>query len=85
MSLDAQSFVCGDPWVTLLSFSSRAITTPAPIEISDLCVTIPNLEFSAPDMRAMADEVVARSIDHIASLATQPVCGDVDAAELSGP
>jgi aromatic-L-amino-acid/L-tryptophan decarboxylase len=33
-------------------------------------------------MRAMADQVVARCIDHIASLGRQPVCGDVDASEL---
>ena len=30
----------------------------------------------------MADEVVARCIDHITSLDRQPSCGDVDAAEL---
>ena len=30
----------------------------------------------------MADHVVGRCIDHIASLGTQAVCGDVDAAEL---
>jgi aromatic-L-amino-acid/L-tryptophan decarboxylase len=33
-------------------------------------------------MRAMADEVVARCVSHIASLDRQPACGDVDAAEL---
>jgi aromatic-L-amino-acid decarboxylase len=33
-------------------------------------------------MRAMANAVVARCVAHIASLAQQPVCGDVDAAEL---
>jgi len=33
-------------------------------------------------MRTMADQVVARCIDHIASLDRQPACGDVDAAEL---
>ena len=33
-------------------------------------------------MRAMADEVVGRCIDHITSLDRQPSCGDVDAAEL---
>jgi len=33
-------------------------------------------------MRAMADEVVGRCIDHIASLDRQPSCGDVDAAAL---
>jgi aromatic-L-amino-acid decarboxylase len=33
-------------------------------------------------MRAMADEVVARCIDHITTLDRQPSCGDVDAAEL---
>lgn len=30
----------------------------------------------------MADEVVRRCVDHIATLDRQPVCGDVDAAEL---
>src|SRR3954470_9874205 len=43
---------------------------------------VPNLEFSADDMRRMADAVVARSIEHIASLGAQPVLGDVDAREL---
>ena len=33
-------------------------------------------------MRAMADLVVGRCIEHIASLEHQPVCGDVDAADL---
>jgi aromatic-L-amino-acid decarboxylase len=41
-----------------------------------------DLEFSAERMRAMADQVVARCVDHIASLGRQPVCGDVNAAEL---
>jgi aromatic-L-amino-acid decarboxylase len=41
-----------------------------------------NLEFTASEMRAMADEVVARCIDHIATAGTQPSCGDVDAGEL---
>ena len=33
-------------------------------------------------MREMADAVVSRCIDHIASAGRQPSCGDVDAAEL---
>ena len=33
-------------------------------------------------MRAMASDVVSRCIDHIASLDRQPICGDVDAADL---
>jgi aromatic-L-amino-acid/L-tryptophan decarboxylase len=33
-------------------------------------------------MRAMADAVIARCIEHIATLGTQPICGDVDAADL---
>jgi aromatic-L-amino-acid/L-tryptophan decarboxylase len=41
-----------------------------------------NLEFSADEMRAMADAVVERSVAHIASLDRQPSCGNVDAAEL---
>ena len=40
------------------------------------------LELSAADMRAMADEVVARSVEHIASVERQPSRGDVDAAAL---
>jgi aromatic-L-amino-acid decarboxylase len=45
-------------------------------------VTPPDLEFSSADMRAMAEAVVRRSIEHIASLSAQPVCGDVDARDL---
>jgi aromatic-L-amino-acid decarboxylase len=33
-------------------------------------------------MRAMADQVVTRCIDHIATLGRQPICGDVDAGDL---
>ena len=33
-------------------------------------------------MRAMTDEVVARCLDHIHTLDRQPICGDVDAADL---
>ena len=40
----------------------------------------PDLEFSVSDMRRLAEAVVARSIDHVASLPVQPVRGDVDAA-----
>jgi glutamate/tyrosine decarboxylase-like PLP-dependent enzyme len=40
---------------------------------------VPNLEFSVDDMRRMADAVVARSIEHVASLGAQPVLGDVNA------
>ena len=43
---------------------------------------VPNLEFSAGEMRRMADAVVARSIEHVASLGSQPVLGDVDAREF---
>src|SRR5262249_10059236 len=39
-----------------------------------------NLEYPVDEMRAMAEAVVRRSIDHIASLPAQPACGDVDAA-----
>jgi aromatic-L-amino-acid decarboxylase len=42
----------------------------------------PSLELSAGDMRAMADDVVGRCIEHIARAADQPSCGDVDAAAL---
>lgn len=41
-----------------------------------------SLELSVADMRAMADEVVARCLEHIETLPQQPACGDVDAAEL---
>ena len=41
--------------------------------------SVPNLEFSADAMRRMADAVMARSIEHVASFGTQPVLGDVDA------
>jgi aromatic-L-amino-acid decarboxylase len=41
-----------------------------------------DLEFSSDQMRAMADAVVSRCIDHIATLDRQPICGDVDAAAL---
>jgi aromatic-L-amino-acid/L-tryptophan decarboxylase len=40
------------------------------------------LEFSPSEMRAMADEVVARAIDHLATVEQQPSRGDVDAAAL---
>src|SRR5262245_55034157 len=33
-------------------------------------------------MRTMADAVVARCVDHIASLPSQPACGDVDAKRV---
>jgi aromatic-L-amino-acid decarboxylase len=39
-----------------------------------------NLEYSPAEMRAMADAVVTRAIEHIASLPSQPAKGDVDAA-----
>jgi len=39
-----------------------------------------SLEYSAAEMRAMADAVVARSIEHIASLPRQPIRGDVEGA-----
>lgn len=44
--------------------------------------SVPDLEFSAADMRAMADAVVSRAVDHVASLPTQPVCGDVHAEDF---
>src|SRR5687768_9350850 len=43
---------------------------------------VPNLEFPADDMRRMADAVMARSIEHVASLGAQPVLGDVNAREF---
>src|SRR5437867_6898918 len=41
-----------------------------------------NLEFSADELRAMADEVVSRCVEHIATAGRQPSCGDVEAAAL---
>jgi aromatic-L-amino-acid decarboxylase len=42
----------------------------------------PDLEFPPAEMRAMAEAVVNRAIDHLVSLPSQPSCGDVDAADL---
>ena len=41
-----------------------------------------NLEFSAAEMRELADTTVARVIEHIATLDRQPASGDVRAEEL---
>ncbi|MCC6526387.1 MAG: aminotransferase class V-fold PLP-dependent enzyme [Polyangiaceae bacterium] len=41
-----------------------------------------NLELTASEMRGLADEVVARVVAHVATLATQPACGDVRAEAL---
>ena len=41
-----------------------------------------NLEFSPAQMRAMTDAVTSRCIAHVASLPEQPICGDVEAADL---
>jgi aromatic-L-amino-acid decarboxylase len=41
-----------------------------------------DLELSPGEMRALAEATVARVIDHIASLPTQPACGDVRADAL---
>jgi aromatic-L-amino-acid/L-tryptophan decarboxylase len=41
-----------------------------------------DLEYSADEMRAMADLVVSRCVDHIVMLARQRSCGDVDAGDL---
>jgi aromatic-L-amino-acid decarboxylase len=43
-----------------------------------------DLEFSPDDMRRMTRLVADRAIDHIASLAAQPSCGDVHVADLAG-
>jgi len=45
-------------------------------------MSVPDLEFSAAEMRAMADAVVTRAVDHLASLPSQPVCGDVHAEDV---
>ncbi len=41
-----------------------------------------DLEFTPTQMRVMADLVIARCIDHIATLGDQPSSGDVNAADL---
>jgi len=45
-------------------------------------VTTPDLEFTADQMRAMAEAVTSRCIDHVTSLPQQPIRGDVDAQDL---
>jgi aromatic-L-amino-acid decarboxylase len=40
-----------------------------------------SLELSADEMRTMAEAVVARSIDHVARVASQPSCGDLTDAD----
>ncbi len=41
-----------------------------------------NLEFTPDEMLRMGDEVLQRVVAHIASLALQPICGDVGAEDL---
>ena len=41
-----------------------------------------NLELPPDVMQAMGQAVLARVVDHIASLSDQPACGDVAAEEL---
>ena len=41
-----------------------------------------NLEFTPDQMLAMGRAVVARSVAHLSTIGAQPICGDVDAAEL---
>jgi aromatic-L-amino-acid decarboxylase len=48
----------------------------------DRGVTTYPLDPPIEDMRAMADQVVARCLEHLESLPRQPICGDVDAADL---
>ncbi|WP_309670769.1 aminotransferase class V-fold PLP-dependent enzyme [Gemmatimonas sp.] len=45
-------------------------------------MNIIDLEFSAHEMRAMADQVVARCVEHIATLPSQPLYGVQDAEAL---
>ncbi len=42
-----------------------------------------DLELSVDEMHRMTEAVAARAIDHIATLATQPACGDVAAETLA--
>jgi aromatic-L-amino-acid/L-tryptophan decarboxylase len=41
-----------------------------------------DLEFTTTQMRSMAEAVMTRCIDHIATLPNQPACGDVDAERV---
>ena len=41
-----------------------------------------DLEFTAESMLSMGQQVVARAVEHIATIAQSPSCGNVDAAEL---
>lgn len=43
---------------------------------------VANLEFTADEMRSLAEQTMARAIDHIATLGAQPACGDVRAEDL---
>ena len=45
-------------------------------------MSYPDLEFSLAQMRALTDAVTRRCLDHVASLPRQPICGDVDIADL---
>ncbi|MGE0460294.1 MAG: aspartate aminotransferase family protein [Vicinamibacterales bacterium] len=45
-------------------------------------MTVPDLEFSAAEMRAMAEAVVSRAVEHVASLPLQPASGDLHAEDL---
>jgi aromatic-L-amino-acid decarboxylase len=41
-----------------------------------------SLDLTPDEMRDMGDQALARIVDHLAGLATQPACGDVHAEEL---
>jgi aromatic-L-amino-acid decarboxylase len=49
---------------------------------SILSFRLSTLELNVDQMRAMADAVVRRCLEHLATLPDQPICGDVDAAEV---
>src|SRR5438093_8205424 len=57
----------------------ETVTPSVSVPAAPPMITPIELEFSADEMRAMADQVIARSIEHVATAAAQPSCGDVDA------
>ena len=66
-----------------MSDATNAHSGPAAARAHDaLGVNLANLEFPPAVMKAMGELVVARAVEHIASLHTQPILGDVEARDL---
>ncbi len=66
-----------------MSDATNAHSAPAAARAHDaLGGDLANLEFPPPVMKAMGELVVARAVEHIASLHTQPILGDVEARDL---